>query len=201
MDGDPRLGTPKQYLTILNTPPNFDRTGLLKHLRQRFAINWHGAHGASHWARVRKNGFILAQITGANVQVVELFAFFHDSCRINEYEDHDHGKRGAELAVNLRGNLFEATDAEMDLLVEACENHSNGCVDAHVTVQTCWDADRLDLGRVGIYPESKYLCTPAAKDTETVVSVSITARRAQASPVTFSAKTCLSATAMRCRTR
>ena len=30
-----------------------DRAALLKHLRQHFAINWHGAHGASHCARVR----------------------------------------------------------------------------------------------------------------------------------------------------
>ena len=137
---------------------------LLNHLRERFAIDWHGAHGAPHWVRVRKNGLILAQTTGANVKVVELFSFFHDSCRINEYADHDHGKRGAELAVTLRGDLFDATDEEMVLLVEACTGHSHGDVDADVTVQTCWDADRLDLGRVGIKPAAKYLCTSAAKD-------------------------------------
>ncbi len=28
---------------------------------------------------------------------------------------------------------------------------------------TCWDADRLDLGRVGIMPEPSRLCTAAAK--------------------------------------
>jgi uncharacterized protein len=32
-----------------------------------------------------------------------------------------------------------------------------------VTVMTCWDADRLDLGRVHMVPESQYLCTDAAK--------------------------------------
>jgi uncharacterized protein len=137
---------------------------LLNHLRERFAIDWHGAHGAPHWVRVRKNGMILAQLTGANVTVVELFSFFHDSCRINEYTDHDHGKRGAELAVKLRGDLFDVTDQEMALLVEACAGHSDGIIEADVTVQTCWDADRLDLGRVGIEPDAKYLCTDAAKD-------------------------------------
>ena len=34
---------------------------------------------------------------------------------------------------------------------------------ADITVQTCWDADRLDLGRVGIRPHPKYLCTAVAK--------------------------------------
>lgn len=73
-------------------------------------------------------------------------------------------RRGAALAKTLRGDLFNATDAEMVLLVEACTGHSDGGVEADVTVQTCWDADRLDLGRVGIKPDAKYLCTAAAKD-------------------------------------
>lgn len=29
---------------------------------------------------------------------------------------------------------------------------------------TYWDADRLDLGRVGIRPNARYLCTEPAKD-------------------------------------
>jgi uncharacterized protein len=137
---------------------------LLNYLRERFAIDWHGSHGAAHWVRVRKNGMVLAKSTGANITVVELFSFFHDSCRVNEYVDEKHGERGAALAKALRGDLFNATDAEMVLLVDACTGHSDGDVEADVTVQTCWDADRLDLGRVGIKPNAKYLCTAAAKD-------------------------------------
>ena len=143
---------------------NMNRAALLRYLRQRFALNWHGAHGVAHWVRVRKNGLVLARATGANPTVVELFAFFHDSCRIDEYDDPDHGMRGAELAMKLRGSLFDASDAEMELLVEACTGHSEGYMDAAVTVQTCWDADRLDRGRVRIQPNPEYLCTAAAKD-------------------------------------
>ena len=33
---------------------------------------------------------------------------------------------------------------------------------ADPTVLTCWDADRLDLGRVGITPRAEKLCTSAA---------------------------------------
>lgn len=140
------------------------RAVLLRHLRRRFAIDWDGPHGAGHWVRVRKNGLILSKTTGANIKVIELFAFFHDSCRVNESDDPNHGKRGADLAVKLRGEFFEASDSEMDLLIEACGGHSDGDVDADVTVATCWDADRLDLGRVGIYPDPIFLCTDAAKD-------------------------------------
>ena len=147
-----------------------NRAVLLRHLRDRFSIDWHGHHGASHWVRVRRNGLLLAKRTGANALVVELFAFFHDSCRVNEYTDRNHGSRGAELAVKLRGKYFDATEAEMALLVCACSGHSDGHLDADITVQTCWDADRLDLGRVGIEPDAKYLCTTAAKDPETIAS-------------------------------
>ena len=37
-----------------------------------------------------------------------------------------------------------------------------------VTIQICWDADRLDLGRVGITPHPSRLCTAAAKRLETI---------------------------------
>jgi uncharacterized protein len=106
---------------------------------------------------------MIAAATGANAAVVELFAFFHDSCHVNEYTDQDHGKRGAELALKLQGRMFGASYDEMRLLVKAYTGHSDGHTDADITVQTCWDADRLDLGRVGIRPHPKYLCTAVAK--------------------------------------
>ena len=37
-----------------------------------------------------------------------------------------------------------------------------GDVSTDATIQTCWDADRLDLGRVGIFPSAKYLSQEAA---------------------------------------
>ena len=37
-----------------------------------------------------------------------------------------------------------------------------------MTIETCWDADRLDLGRVGITPHPSHLCTEAAKRPETI---------------------------------
>jgi hypothetical protein len=84
-----------------------DKARLLKHLRGQFKLDWHGHHGASHWSRVRHNGLLLAEANGAQIHVVELFAFFHDARRVNEYEDPDHGKRGAELALKLRGRFFD----------------------------------------------------------------------------------------------
>jgi uncharacterized protein len=141
----------------------FNRHALLQHLRQQLQINWWGHHGIAHWARVRANGLMLATQTGANCHVVELFAFFHDCRRFNEHEDDGHGARGGALAARLKGQYFDATDDEMDLLQYACTHHSDGMTRGNVTVLTCWDADRLDLGRVGITPKVKYLGTEAAR--------------------------------------
>ena len=58
-----------------------DRLPLLESLRAQFQINWMGHHGIAHWARVRANGLMLAQLNGANPHFVELFAWFHDSRR------------------------------------------------------------------------------------------------------------------------
>jgi uncharacterized protein len=49
------------------------------------------------------------------------------------------------------------------LLQLACAGHTDEQTHPDSTVQTCWDADRLDLGRVGITPEPRRLCTAAAK--------------------------------------
>ncbi|HUG94104.1 MAG TPA: hypothetical protein VML55_24955 [Planctomycetaceae bacterium] len=123
-----------------------------------------GVHGVAHWARVLENGLRLAERTGARVEVVQLFAVFHDSRRVNEGWDEGHGRRGAEFAAKLRGEFFQLADDDFDLLYAACADHTEGRTEADVTIQTCWDADRLDLGRVGMRPEPLYLCTPAAKD-------------------------------------
>lgn len=128
-----------------------------------YALPARSFHGIVHWARVLENGLKLAESTGANSEVVKLFAVFHDSRRVNDGTDDGHGRRGAELVAQLRGRLFEMPDHDFAILYRACEWHTTGRTDPDVTVQTCWDADRLDLGRVGIMPSPKYLCTAAAK--------------------------------------
>ena len=124
---------------------------LVHRILEDYALPPHGTHGIGHWARVLENGLRLAEATGAKVEVVQLFAVFHDSRRINEGVDDGHGERGADLAAELR-HLFTLSDADFDLLYEACARHTDGLVEGDITIQTCWDSDRLDLGRVGMVP-------------------------------------------------
>ena len=136
---------------------------LIQFARREFRLEWDGIHGAPHWSRVRNNGLILAGHTGANVRVVEYFSFIHDLGRENDHYDPEHGCRAAAIAENIAGDLIDVTEYELELLTEACRGHSDGHMVADVTVMTCWDADRLDLGRVGIRPEPDRLCNTAAR--------------------------------------
>ena len=137
---------------------------LIKFASAEFRLEWDGIHGAPHWARVRHNGLLLARHTGANTRVVEYFAFLHDLGRKNDHHDPQHGERAAAIAENIAGDLIVVTSAELELLVTACHGHSDGHLVADITVMTCWDADRLDLGRVGIRPDPARLCNPHARE-------------------------------------
>jgi uncharacterized protein len=137
---------------------------LLTQLRGQFRLDWLGIHGIRHWGRVRANGLRLAKTTGADVRVMELFAVFHDARRLNDDRDPDHGRGGGDLAIGCHGRYFELDPAALMLLYRACAGHSHGNTEGNPTVLTCWDADRLDLGRVGIEPNPSRLCTSAARD-------------------------------------
>lgn len=140
-----------------------DTAAIVREVLDLYALPVRGLHGVAHWARVLENGLRLAEETGANARVVTLFALFHDSRRVNEGWDPEHGLRGGEFARSLRGGLVLLEDDEFELLYEACRLHTDGHTEADVTVQVCWDADRLDLGRVGIVPRRERLCTNAAR--------------------------------------
>ena len=148
------------------TPCAFDRKGLLQKVFEQFKVSRLGVHGPSHWARVRRHALTIGQVTGADLMVVELFAFLHDSKRLNEDKDPEHGFRAASFANQLNGRYFKLDSLQLDVLCHAMTHHSDGAVDLDPTIQTCWDADRLDLGRVGIKPAAKYLSPVAAQHIE-----------------------------------
>ena len=158
----------KMENAILFEPSKTVSRDFFDHLVISHKLGHDGFHGRDHWLRVLCNAREIAAHTGANLGVVELFAVLHDSQRQNENKDPEHGPRAAAYAAELRGSWFNLADEEMELLVEACRHHSDGMVEAHPTVQACWDADRLDLGRVGVLPDPRCLCTRFAKSPEVI---------------------------------
>jgi len=125
----------------------------------------HTDHGILHWRQVYLNAVAIAEKTeGADMEVVKLFALFHDSRRENEWDDPDHGKRGSMLAQVMRvQGKFHLRFSQFILLAYACDHHDAGMTSTDPTVGTCWDADRLDLPRVGITPVLHLMSTEAGR--------------------------------------
>lgn len=147
----------------------YDRKGMLKAIKDQLKINWHGIHGANHWARVLHHGLTIGKERGADLFVIEFFAFLHDSQRYSDGRDEWHGLRAADYAHSLQGKYFDLLPAQLDDLCYAMKWHSYGSVQTKVNLQTCWDADRLDLGRVNKTPDPKLLSEEAAKYIESAV--------------------------------
>jgi uncharacterized protein len=136
---------------------NFD--AIWPHVTNEFQCDLDSIHGPNHWRRVERNALKISASNGAIVDVVRLFAVFHDSRRENDGVDSEHGKRGAAYAASLRGILFDLSDEHFELLRYACCWHTHGQLSEDPTIGACWDADRLDLGRVGIAPTARFMST------------------------------------------
>ena len=65
----------------------------------------------------------------------------------------------AELVVSMRPALSFLSDEDVERLRFACEHHTHQVHHDDPTVAVCWDADRLELGRVGIDPDPSYFNT------------------------------------------
>ena len=110
-------------------------------------------HGMEHWKRVERNGLLLAT-EDVNVNVVRLFAYLHDHKRLSDGWDLEHGPRAAENMDNLRRTLLEGlTDEEFGMLRRACMEHTITERTGVPTIDACFDADRMDLPRVGYMPD------------------------------------------------
>jgi uncharacterized protein len=131
-----------------------------------YRLHLAGLHGPGHWLRVLANGRVLARNTpGADREVVELFVLLHDCCRENDGRDSQHGERAAFLATALcDAGQLALPPPRRDLLAAACARHEHGGTSPDPTIGCCWDADRLDLSRIGRRPLDALLSTAASRD-------------------------------------
>ena len=116
-------------------------------------------HGVEHWDRVAKFGQMLYQ-EGADIDVIMAFAYLHDAERMNNWKDIQHGQRASKLIDTIRHTQLEAlSDEQIDKLKRACELHTIKHRTGDITIDICFDADRMDLPRVGIFPSPKRMAT------------------------------------------
>jgi len=83
---------------------------------------------------------------------------------VNDFEDLEHGKRGALLAEEFySAGRLPITEEQLQLLMFSCSHHTDTIHHHDITVRCCWDADRLDLTRIGVLPDPEMLNTLSAK--------------------------------------
>ncbi len=120
-------------------------------------------HGEDHWRRVAVAGSRIADRTlGVDRLVVLLFAILHDAGRLRDFFDEHHAYRGARLARELLEDGVVVSEGQLETLLFAVERHDAGETTEDPTVAACWDADRLDLWRLGVRPDPRLLSTEAA---------------------------------------
>tara|TARA_R100000152_G_C6772435_1_gene199326 strand:+ start:1000 stop:1443 length:444 start_codon:yes stop_codon:yes gene_type:complete len=124
-------------------------------------------HGLNHYHNVYEAGLDIGTHYKADLKVIKYFAYLHDCCRLNEDTDPQHGKRAAQW---IRHNLefIKLNSSQIELLLRACEMHTYAkpyYEDTYdITIQCCFDADRSDIGRVGLQVDPSYLFTDYAKE-------------------------------------
>ncbi|MDB5296655.1 MAG: hypothetical protein JWO31_2638 [Phycisphaerales bacterium] len=126
-------------------------------------------HGPAHWRAVGWTGLeLLAGEPAADPAVVLLFAMFHDSMRLDDGYDPQHGPRAAVFAASLHGRHFHLPDDRLKWLTRAIRDHTAGRLAGNPTIACCWDADRLNLWRVGVRPDPAFLSTETARRPEVI---------------------------------
>jgi len=140
-----------------------DFLALWKLASEAFKLDLGSIHGLNHWNRVEGFALQMAKINGADQEIARIFAIIHDCKRENENYDPQHGLRAAILAREINDTGLFLNENRLEILCFALENHDKGEISNDATIGTCWDADRLDLGRVGVAPKLQFFSTGAGK--------------------------------------
>ena len=157
------------------------RSGLLRVWEYRCCEG--STHGRQHWAQVHKLVLALSeqlQLKPWAQACVEVFAWTHELARKNDATEEQHSLESSEYFLRISSRIFPELDTrQRKLIALAIAHHADGTTAwEHILdkgnpiadledscladiLGCCWDADRLDLLRMGVIPESKIMSTSA----------------------------------------
>lgn len=117
-------------------------------------------HSLEHANNVELLSLMLAKKTDADRDVIIWFAYLHDSLRTDDRQDNNHGPVAAMFVDIIRNTYLQyLNDTQIWQLKEACRLHTSTRRTGDITIDTCFDADRLDYWRFGTQPEPKRMAT------------------------------------------
>jgi uncharacterized protein len=156
---------------IGNVFPKEKRAVLLSELRHQALIS-SSLHGPRHWIHVWRLGrelSVRARLDEKQSRCVDAFALFHDLGRQDDGLDPEHGTRSAAIFMKCATRLItDLTEFEAEIISLAIRWHSKvtsihdndgkrwpttddwSIKRVREVMAVCWDADRLDLLRLGI---------------------------------------------------
>jgi len=154
-----------------DAPHQAEALAALRVAEAAFRLHGDSLHGRQHWLRVDANAVELCRrVPGADLLVCRLFAFLHDCRRNDDDSDPGHGRRAARFIEEHWGAfMVPLSKVQRKKLLSAVRHHQAGRVSDDPTVGVCWDSDRVDLVRVGTFPEDEYLSTAAARELKWVL--------------------------------
>ena len=144
-------------------------------------------HGVAHWTRVHRYGLLLAdslELPDTEKLAIALFGWTHDLARTDDAGGNVHAYDGAKYVQVVTDNLFrDFPNTTLDVVKVAIRYHSDGmnteeaihelAITEHSNwsresvlnvIGCCWDADRLDLLRLGIVPNESKMSTACWKN-------------------------------------
>lgn len=145
-------------------PSDWDR--LLAEARDGARLAHEPMHGEPHWRAVAWAGLrIRAHAPGVSPGVLVAFGLLHDCRRETDDWDPEHGDRAALVAARSRP-LKRLLGAEgRDLVSEACRLHERGMSRPEaLAIGACWDADRVNLVRLGFRLDPRYFTVLTPED-------------------------------------
>jgi hypothetical protein len=143
-------------------------------------------HGPAHWARVHRFGLALGrglELNQSAMRCIEVFSWTHDLARVDDGGGRVHALDGADYLYEVAPEVFPALDPqELGVISRAIRHHSDGLTadvawrqgllsgcdwkpeTVVLVTGCCWDADRLDLLRLGRKPRADKMSTPFWED-------------------------------------
>jgi uncharacterized protein len=140
----------------------YDRRALMSRIYADSTALGTKVHNTGHWSKVALMGRKLAEAEGQDPTFCEVFGFLHDCQRLEDGHDAGHGARAAQYARSIK-KLIPFRGKKFKDLLYALKWHDDKTHAPNLQIGCCWDADRLDLRRVGVKPDPSMLNTLAAK--------------------------------------
>lgn len=151
---------------MFRSPRSSDWGRLLGEARDGATLAQEPMHGELHWRGVAWAGLRVRELApGISPGVMVAFGLLHDCRRETDDWDPEHGERAALVAARSRP-LKRLLGAEgRELVAEACRLHERGMTRHEApAIGACWDADRVNLVRLGFRLDPRYFTILSRED-------------------------------------